>query len=147
MQELADSVAERPVAVTALVPLAVNHRNLARAFADLRSAIAVPTDTAFFAFRAVEDIQQFFTSDEDNRSTAWALMRASLQIDRTWLKPLEEESKLARHGRPRSLTGNERVALLQRSWRVVDRFAVFLQNGGKDGLPAADFPLLKNGVV
>jgi hypothetical protein len=110
---------------------------------DLRSAIEVADDTSFFTYRAVEDVMQFFLGEDEDRVKAWELLRSVLRVDRSFLKPLEETSKPARHGRLVSKTREEQVDLLQRAWKVVDRFVAFLHRGGRESLPAALFPPLK----
>jgi hypothetical protein len=132
----------RPVPMEQLIALAVWHKPLARAIADLRAALEVPGDTALFAFRAVEDVMQyFFASGERDRSRAWEEMRRVLRIDRSWLKSLEAQSTFTRHGNPQPLTGESRSELIVTAWRVIDRFVVFLALGAENPLPES-LPML-----
>jgi hypothetical protein len=137
-----DKIEERPLGVESLFSVAISNRHFARALADLRATIEMFNDTAFYAFRAVEDVMQAFSAAESDRAEAWTRMRATLQLTRQFIKPLEVESKFARHGNPRYLSGPERIDLMVRAWRGVDRFAVFLHYGGTAPLPEEKFALL-----
>jgi hypothetical protein len=144
VEELRDTQQERPVKFPELVFVVIKSPHLGRALADLRRAMEYAWDTAFFCFRAVEDIMQAFSSaGKEDRPAAWKKMREELNIDRTWLKELEDESKLSRHGRPRSLSRAERVLLMERAWRVIDRFSAYRKLGGQASLPHSDFPVLR----
>jgi len=139
-----DRQEDRPLGIGELFHIAVTNRNFARALADLRGSIEMFNDTAFYAFRAIENVMQFFSDESTNdRGSAWQRMRSMLRVDRDYVRPLENESKHARHGNPRFLTGIERVDLMMRAWRVVDRFAVLLSREAGEALPAAEFPTLK----
>lgn len=143
IQELAERQHERPVRLPRLLTVVLGSVHLTRALADLRRTMEYPWDTAFFAFRSVENVRQGFTTGSDKREASWEALRTALAIDRSWLDTLKVESTGGRHGEPRSLTGTERTFLIERAWRVVDRYAVYLDRGGKEQLPAAEFPLLK----
>jgi hypothetical protein len=72
---------------------------------------------------------------------AWARMREALRIDRSWLDEDKDEADARRHGRPGmpAQSGPERLAVLERAWKVVDRFCMHLSN--PDGL--AGQPVLR----
>ena len=104
------------------------------ALSDLREAIRSIDHSAFFCFRAIECVRQCYVEEgeEDNnraRRDSWSRMRKELRIDRSWVKEIEDASMVERHGRHRATTGEQRTALMLRTWKVIDRFIMSAKSG------------------
>lgn len=95
---------------------------------DLRLAIQHPGDTGVFCFRAIESLMQYFGSKND---ATWNQFRSTLNVSRSFLKPIEDKSWSRRHGKPVPITHSERVDIMKRTWKVVDRFILFILNSAK----------------
>ena len=141
---LQETKSERPLSIGEIMPLlfntppqggsvnAVVPGQLRQAIADLREAIRSPHDTGLFCFRAIESIRQCFVlpdDDDDDHKISWIRMGHALRIDETWSKDLAKVSTLQRHGIGQYMSGQEREAAMQRAWKVVDRFMVYVQGG------------------
>lgn len=105
---------------------------------DLRLAIQHPNDTGVFCFRAIESLMQYFGPKNDG---TWNQFRNTLNISRDFLKPIEDKSWSPRHGKPVLITHLERVDIMKRTWKIVDRFLIYLKNG-KNDLDAQKYPNL-----
>ncbi len=140
--ELQASKNERPIMVDLLTTLAVGTPILRHTLSDLREAILSPKDTAFFCFRAIEDIRQMFvgTSDQSERES-WKQMSQSLRINRSFVEEIRAKAIPNRHGQFLPLERADRIKLLTKSWKVVDRFILFLHE--KEQPLAASLPCLE----
>ena len=106
---------------------------LRSALADLREAIRLPDYAAFFCYRAIECLRQCYldpNSQEDKaeRRDSWSRMANELCIDKSWIIHIQEASTVNRHGRYIGLTERQRVDLMLRTWKVVDRFIMSAKN-------------------
>ena len=110
-------------------------RQLRRALSDLQSAITTPDDTAFFCYRAIECLRHCYedssnedTSDEE-RKAAWGRMRSALCFERSWIEDIERLSKEQRHGNQFLIPREVRQMVMQRTWKIVDRFIMSANAG------------------
>ena len=149
--ELQNNKTERPVSFQEIIkllfldPTSSGQLGVLRmALAEIREAIRSPHDTGFHCFRAIECLRDHFVRPEDCDETksSWFRLRDALQIDRSWFHPLEKYAFPQRHGSFPSMTGQERVEMLQRTWRVIDRFIQYAQSGFQP-LLKADHALLQ----
>ena len=106
------------------------------ALGDLREAIRSIDHSAFFCYRAIECLRQCYVElnspvNDDTRKASWERMREELCIERSWIHDIETASILERHGGHKGTTGEERGALMIRTWRVIDRFVMSSQAGFK----------------
>lgn len=129
-----------------ILPLmAGDNRHLRYIFSDLRRAIKYPNDTGVHCYRAIETIRQFFLDgdphDKDARKQSWEKLRNSLNVTEDYLKSVEKYSLSARHGRPILMTGLKRVEIMKQTWKVVDRFLVYL-DGNQKSLDKTAYPEL-----
>ena len=97
------------------------------ALGDLREAVRSHTHTAFFCLRAVECLRQCYLdpSEQDDgaaRKASWQRMGDELRVDKSWIADLQDASVSERHGQLRTMSDKQRVELLLRTWKVVDRF-------------------------
>lgn len=123
--------------------LATQHEQLRMALANLREAMRMIHDTGFFTHRAIEAVCAHFcvTKDEDiNRGKE--RMRKALNVSNAWIKKASRFGGNQRHGKVVGMTGEERQAAMEASWRVVDRFIRYLLNDQKL-LDSTDFPTLQ----
>ncbi|NQT31601.1 MAG: hypothetical protein HQ588_04630 [Deltaproteobacteria bacterium] len=145
IEELEKAKNERPLSfqdiVLSVIPKSPHFRP---ALGDLREAIRSPSDTGFFCYRAVECVRQHFVINEDNNQSepSWKRLRDTLRIDRSWISPLERFSVPQRHGASSYMSKEDRVLLMQRTWKVIDRFCVYVNRGFKQ-LPEDEFGILK----
>lgn len=99
----------------------------------MREAIRQPNDTGFFCYRAIESIRQHFYEPQDGKKDgpSWERLRSSLRIDRSWIGALTEsyEASNQRHGKTPYMSGENRVSAMQHTWKAVDRFCLYLDNG------------------
>lgn len=115
-----------------------SNNELRLALNDLRLSIQHPTDTAVFCFRAIESLMQYFGPKAES---TWETFRDSLNISRDFLKPTEDKCWSPRHGKPIPISHSERVDIMMRSWKIVDRFVIYLQNSCKP-LDKSKYPKL-----
>lgn len=104
-----------------LVPMIDLEPPLGAAFADFRVARRqTGSYTAFFAFRALEDVAYTFGSNVDGKPD-WAAMNSALRsVEEHW-EPLTRAAEAARHNPARSIAPSERDALLGRAKEALDR--------------------------
>lgn len=120
-----------------ILEIGQNPDNLALRLAlmDLNLSIKYPKDTGVFCYRAIESIMQFFNEgnpeDANARKKAWATLSTNLRISQAWTDFVKEFALNPRHGSPKLLTGKNRIDIMMHTWQVVDRFLIFLANGGK----------------
>ena len=104
------------------------------ALGDLREAIRSIDHSALFCYRAIECIRQCYgdrsgQDDDAARRASWLRMREELCIARSWIDDIEKASIHERHGGHRAMSGEQRTALLLRTWKVVDRFVLSAKLG------------------
>jgi len=143
IDELQKSKSERPVSFEGLWSLLGKCGELRQALADLREAIRSPLSTAFFCFRAVECLRQFFYKVEDGDETgpSWERLRSALRVDRSWILPMETLARAQRHGDFPTMSGSKQVEIMTHAWKVVDRFSEYAR-GGFAPLPEKGFDVL-----
>lgn len=135
--ELEKDTLNRPIQdFQKILEIGQNPDNLALRLAlmDLNLSIKYPKDTGVFCYRSIESIMQFFNEgnpeDTNARKKAWATLSKNLRISQAWTDFVKEFALNPRHGSPKLLTGKDRIDIMMRSWQVVDRFLIFLANGG-----------------
>ena len=104
------------------------------AMGDLREAIRQVGQSAFFCFRAIECLRQCYVEpgaeDSDvTRRTSWETMGKELCIEKTWIEPVRMASIPERHGSQRTTTAEQRIELMLRTWKVIDRFIMSAKSG------------------
>ena len=100
------------------------------ALGDLRQAIIMQSHTPLFCFRAIESIRKTFGSGkESNDKNEWDKFRNKLVLDLTSLEVLTRLSEQNRHAGMLYLSGKSRQLLLSFTWRIVDRYCLYLEGG------------------
>ena len=124
---LTEAVGERPLQLGELLNVANKSPEFRTAIADLREAIRMPWDTGFFAYRAIEKIRQAFHEPEDkNAKKSWERLRESLDIEQSWIEDIKKFSDLQRHGAAKGMSWEERLDVMKRAWKIVDKFTVYI---------------------
>lgn len=78
---------------------AVADANFRHALADMRQATRLDDDSAFYSYRAIEDLRQSYVEDEDSgRSASWVRLRNELGLTREELRELQDAATARRHG-------------------------------------------------
>ncbi|WP_433679959.1 hypothetical protein [Nocardia sp. CA-119907] len=104
---------------------AVNgNANVRHALADMRMALRLTIDTAFYCFRAIECLRQEFVRAEDRDKTApsWERMHAALGTSKAAMEPLTQLATARRHGESQPLSHGERVTWLRWTRDVIGRY-------------------------
>lgn len=100
------------------------------ALADLRAALEYPEDTAFYAYRALESIRQWFVgADADSgaaRKRSWQELRDVLLVDQEALNKLRDRATPRRHGEATTLTEADRTEALVLARSVLNRFVTLV---------------------
>ena len=104
-----------------------NNNELRLALNDFRLSMQHPIDTGMFCYRAMESLMQRFNSG--NNDEAWNEFRDSLNLSKNFLQPLIDNSWPSRHGKPVAITHDQRVDLIKRIQKIIDRFVIYAING------------------
>ncbi|MFC9434785.1 hypothetical protein [Nocardia sp. NPDC057030] len=98
--------------------------NVRHALADMRMALRLTIDTAFYCFRAIECLRHEFVLAEDGGkiSRSWERMNTALGISRTEMEPLTRLATARRHGEALPLSHDDRVHWLRWTRGVVARY-------------------------
>jgi hypothetical protein len=118
-------------------------RQVMLALNDLTSTMEVPMRIPANCFRAIEAIKQAI-SRAGRPPKRYSLLRDALNVDDTYINPVEEESKGPRHGdyhRPPVVPLSD-AEIRQRAWRVMNRFLEFRKRGNLP-LTSPEFDLLE----
>lgn len=112
------------------------------ALRDLISALGSADLAVVDCARAIEGLRNLMVPDEEDRKKSWGIFQANLNIDRAYREYVTNLSVGPRHGdRKQWINGGEIDEILQRSWKIMDRFFHFVRRG-KIPLAAPEFGLL-----
>jgi hypothetical protein len=112
------------------------------ALADFREAIRIPVGTGFFCYRAIEAISQaIWASEIVDDKKRWQKFRDTLQIDRSAIDAVQRHADFPRHGRPSTISSEERVAVFKLTDEMIKRYLEYLLRGA--ALSAPEFDVLK----
>lgn len=131
-----------------LVGLASKSPHLRLALSNLRDAIRRPSDTGFHSYRAIECIRQAFGESDNGEETkkekevSWKKMNDYLQIEGAFSKHLTSYANPQRHGWYKAMTQDERIDVMERARKIVDRFCIYLERNEQQ-LNEREFPKLK----
>jgi len=142
MSELEKSQNDRSSSFQQLLTAMDKSQNLHRVFGDLREAIRSPHDAGFLCYRAIENIHQSFMKEKDDDAKAWENLRKALLIDKSWIFQVKEFADPVRHGGTVYISGEKRILIMQHTWKLVDRFCLYVYGDFKP-LSEGEFDLLK----
>jgi hypothetical protein len=111
---------------------------LRRALADLNLALARPDDTAFYAYRAVECVRQYFAqrdglTEKKDLVKSWQVLRDTLGFTEEELTELGKTATTPRHGGLTPISATERLAAILLARRVVSAFVDYLNSESTPG--------------
>ena len=93
---------------------------LRRCLNDLRMSMRYLDDSAFYCFRAIETIKQYFGYITD--AEQWLAMKNAIGGEKGDLNFVRKLAFPARHGTPTIITDEERGKIFAITWSVVERF-------------------------
>lgn len=103
---------------------------LNRCFTDLTLAMKHPMDTAFYCYRAIEALRHHCgaTHGIAEKTPQWERFRQVCAIDREQIDQIRIQADGVRHGQVVTITNDQRMQLLMRTWDIVEKYI--------DALPA-----------
>lgn len=105
--------------------LSVKDVVLQRAMSDFKSALALPNDTSFYCFRAIESLRHHFAGD---KSSQWEKMRESLKIDKLKISAIQDYADALRHGQSIPQNWEQRKADLITTHEIIKRYISYRLN-------------------
>ncbi|MBY4380882.1 hypothetical protein HQO24_04815 [Rhodococcus fascians] len=103
---------------------AEGNANIRHALADMRMALRLSTDTAFYCYRAIECIRQEFVELADGTKTApsWTRIHAALGTNQAEMEPLTKLATARRHGESLPISHEDRLKWLAWTRDIVGRY-------------------------
>lgn len=109
---------------------------------DFRHAMHVPVGTGFFCFRAIEAMMQSVKVQPNEKDdTAWRRLRELLRVERAVIDEIKAHADFPRHGRPSSISDQERAKIFERTDEIIRRYLEYVLRG-KQLLPGDEFPMM-----
>jgi hypothetical protein len=108
---------------------------------DLIDALNSPNHQPTHCARAIEGIRHHISQSNKDRKRAWAQMNEALQLGEGYAKFITDLSQGPRHGDPQVINATTNAEVALRSWKIMNRFLMYLRRGEKP-LSAFEFPLL-----
>jgi hypothetical protein len=119
-----------------------DEQELMLVFEDLIATLSSQDHKAVNCGRCVEAVRQLVAGYGLDAKRQWPIFNDFLNLDRLYIDLIMEHSKDPRHGKQLPVDANIGTEIMQRTWRVIDRFFHFRLLGNKK-LDLASFPLLK----
>jgi hypothetical protein len=91
--------------------------------------------------RAIEGIRHIIAGQGTEAKAAWPIMREALNMDKSYLDLITDNSIPRRHGQLKPVEENTIQEILRRSWTIMDRFFHYRLQGDTP-LSIDRFPLL-----
>lgn len=137
VNEIANDKNSRPLLPEKLLELSAKFPRFHRALGNLREAIKNPMDTSLYCYRSIEAIRHHFVDINENdegkaKRDSWDRMGKALLFEISFKKYLEDKAKFTRHGDMQDLSDSDIIELLQKAWILIDRFAIYLNDGERD---------------
>jgi hypothetical protein len=134
---------ERPLPLQKLLPVMVRSHLLPRVLEYLREAVRSPFDTGFMCNRAMDTIRKNFVQEDDYQDNqSWSRMLECLRIDDGWIKEIQDYAGSQGSIGPMFMPETERRRVLEKSWKVVYRYCIYIMENYQP-LPDAEFSLLQ----
>ena len=122
----------RPLQPIELTKLALRNIQLRRALEQAKDAITRPTDAGLHCYRAIEAIRRDFLEGLDDEGAAkkqsWTAMNTALKVKQKYYTLIKLHADVARHGGIKSITSSEMEEMLNKTWEILDRYIVYLDN-------------------
>jgi hypothetical protein len=124
------------------VPHAIDNANLRYALGDVRQALQLDDDSAFYCYRAIESLRQHFVEgDEEDRAVrveSWRGLRDALGVTEADIRAIGDAAKSRRHGGKDQLELAKRVEFLTTTRQMIARFVDLLPTLAVGDIPIAE---------
>jgi hypothetical protein len=125
-----------------LVKAVVGNPYATLALRDFQKAMGDGIGTGFYCYRAVEAMMQSMkTAEIDKDKQAWERLNQVLCLNRSASETIKRHADFPRHGKPSSMTDDERATVFELTDEIIRRFIEYLRRG-KEPLSAEEFPIL-----
>jgi hypothetical protein len=118
-----ENVEEKGVEIGAALKAFTEDHYLPLAFNNVKQSILIPNDTGFYCYRSIEcllnSLSEKFSLD---KKAAIDKLNADLNLSKKCLETLRTYGGPARHGKPVSISGEERTTLISIASQIVQRF-------------------------
>src|SRR5579859_2398642 len=109
---------------------------------DFQLAMRDPIGTGFYCYRAVEAMMQSMKDDAiKTDKQAWEQLNSVLQLERSASEKIKSHADFPRHGKPSSMTDQDRAEVFKLTDEIVYRYLEYLRRD-VGPLPIKDFPVL-----
>jgi hypothetical protein len=127
-----------------MLQIVMSDSRIFQALNDLITSIRIPATGMVDCARAIEGIRHIISPSESDRSVQWVKMRDALNLDKTYISFVIDQSKDTRHGNRSSqkIVDDDGVEALRRSWVIMNRFLEYKKRGDAS-LSLSEFPVLK----
>lgn len=126
---------------TELKSMATADQAMSLALSDLVLAQTAPLLVEINCARAIEGIRHIIAGQGTKVKAAWPIMREALNIDKSYLDLITDNSIPRRHGQLKPVEEDTIQEILRRSWTIMDRFFHYRLQGDTP-LSIDRFPLL-----
>jgi hypothetical protein len=109
---------------------------------DFQHAMRDSIGTGFFCYRAIEAMMQSMKNEQiTSDKQAWIQLNNSLSLDRSVSEKIKSHADFPRHGKPSSMTDQDRADVFLLADEVIHRFLEYVRRGS-GALPPSEFPIL-----
>lgn len=110
---------------------------------DFQRSMREPVDTGFYCYRAIEAMMQSMRPSADTKDPeAWDYFLSALSLERSAKDKVSSHAAFARHGRPSSMTSDDRQSVFKLTDEIIRRYLEYLCRN-RTPLQAQEFPILK----
>jgi hypothetical protein len=135
------TTAEGKIALGDIMKVVFAEPGVFLALDDLITATSLHHLVTINTARAIEGLRHAMAPEDISRNQAWELFRTNLNLDEKYLRLITDNSQSGRHGEGKHVPGPVTSEIIERAWKIMNRFLEFRKSGNQR-LPLADFPLL-----
>jgi soluble cytochrome b562 len=133
IRDIEDFKSKRPVSIPDIIKIFSESKGkyLRLCFSDLRSGLRYEKDSAFFWYRAIESLSQYFKQELKliNAKQSWEKLRDELDVTESDLMYIKQFADPTRHGSASVITEVDYQRTLDITWDVVDKYIKYAANG------------------
>jgi hypothetical protein len=135
-RSLFNKINERPFPPKEVAEISLKDPQISRAITQATEALKYPIDTGFFCYRALEALRQTFIADgvmdnDEIRLKSWKEMGKILKVELSYIELIKNNAGIFRHGKVKNINGADIQEMIDRTWKIIDRFLVYAHNGKK----------------
>lgn len=120
----------------------IDNANLRHALGDVRQALQLDDDSAFYCYRAIESLRQHYVDGDEEvgavRAESWRRLRDALAVSREQIQAIGEAAKARRHGGADRSNPSDRVEFLTTTRQMIGRFVDQLPSPETGDIPMAE---------